>query len=257
MSVIALASGILGLGQVAYGWWQQREAKKELENMEMPEMSVPKSVNRAVSLAEDRAMRGLPLDKMEGAARRSSASSVAAIREGARSPMEYIEGVTSTFRSELDEMNKIALQDVMYRAEAERDIGNRLMEKGRYEARVDEAKMNDYYRRMDIVSQAGNAGMQNIFGGLDTAITAGVQWDTQRFEKKQHNDWMDVQRARFGITDKEESGGFFLPNEEAKKLVWNKDAYAQMEKSKDMWQYQWNGGMYQGGSGKYELGYRK
>lgn len=200
-TAIAIGTAALGLGQASYGWWQQRKGRKGLEDLERPGFTVPESVERSLSLAEQRRMEGLPTERMEAGARRTTAANVAAIREGARSPMEYIEGVTSSFRQELDEMNRIALQDVQYKLDASRDIERTLMERGRYEQREQEARYEDYGRKYNTYAGMQTAGVQNMWGGANTMVTAGTQWATQTMEAKQHEDWMALLERRFALDE--------------------------------------------------------
>lgn len=209
-AAIAIGSLALGAGKAVYGWWQESQASKKLKNLERPSMNVPGSVDRAVSLAEKRGMEGLPTDRMEATARRSTANSVAAIREGARSSSEYIEGVTGSFRDELDQMNRIAMEDVKYKMDASRDIESALMQKGQYEYRAQESRMDDYKQKFASYSGMQQAGVQNMWGGLGDMATAGTNWGTQAFEEKQHKDWMGTMRGT----------GFSLTGGQAK-AAWN------------------------------------
>jgi len=188
-----IIGGALSAAQMGYGWWQQSQAKKEMERLDAnkAEVTTPEAVHEMRSRAERQYTEGSPLrDRREAQVRRSTAGSVRAMREGARSPMEYIQGVREAFRGELDAMNELAREDVMYRDRADERVYGAMGQEAQYDMRAQQSRREDWWRKYQTAAGMQQAGVQSVWSGAQTAATAGMQYDTQQMEQKRHDEWM-------------------------------------------------------------------
>lgn len=197
-----IIGGVLGAGQLAYGWWQQRQAKEEMESLDenRAEITTPRSVHAMRSRAERQYMEGSPMRaQREADIRRATAGSVRAMREGARSSSEYMAGVRQSFRGELDRLNQLAREDMMYREQADQRVYGAMGQEAQYDMRSQQARREDWWRKYQTAAGMQQAGVQSMWSGVDTAASSVMQGMTQNMEENRHQEWMSAYRQQHGL----------------------------------------------------------
>lgn len=166
--------------QTLFGMYQTIYAAKRMqalrEERELNRPGIPKSIERMLSRAERTYTEGLPeRDRLEASIRQGSAASVGALERGAVSSTQYMEGVVDTYGMELENLNRIATQEAVFRVGAEERVLGALAAKAGYEHRVDSLKYDEINMDMGLAQGMANAGVQNIWGGTQTV--AGAQME--------------------------------------------------------------------------------
>ena len=185
-----IAPVAMGLLQTGYGMYQSNQARQELKRLraqrEELRPGIPEDVNRMVSRAEQRHLEGMPgRDRQEAALRRSTATSVSAVREGAMTSSQYLEGVAEAYRGEREGLDRLATQEAVFRSQAEERVQQALSTRAGFDYQAQMLPYQEVMGDMGIARQAGQAGMQNIWSGVQTAAGGVMQgmMQTQRLQE--------------------------------------------------------------------------
>jgi hypothetical protein len=170
----------IGVGQTIYGGIQANRSKKEYERLqkerERTRPTMPEDINRLVSRTERTAMEGLPMrSRYEDMISGRSATGVAAMREGAMTSTEYLSGVTDVYGKELEELNRLATQEAVFRLEAEKDVSQALQTRAGYDFQIQGMRYGETQQDMQMAAQGYQAGQQNMWAGIQTIAGAGMQ----------------------------------------------------------------------------------
>ena len=164
---------------MAYGAYQTSRARSEEKEarrrMEASRPGIPQSVDRMVSRAERVYTEGLDTSRHEEMVGQRTAAGTRAMREGAVSSTQYLGGVTDMYRAELDSLNQIAMERSAFRMRAHEGVMGALQTRAGYEHQNAMLPYQEAQMDRQVATQAGQAGMQNIWGGLQTGAGAAMQ----------------------------------------------------------------------------------
>lgn len=171
---------VVGAGQTIYGISQQAKARQEYERakaeQERNRPTIPKDVERLVSRAERGVVEGMPArSRYEDVISGRTATNVAAMREGAMTSTEYLSGVSDVYRGELEQLNKLATQEAVYRTQQEDRLSRALETRAQYDWQTQQFQYGESQQELGAAQQAYSAGTQNIWGGIQTGVGAFMQ----------------------------------------------------------------------------------
>lgn len=170
---------VMGAVQMGMGAIQSsqagEEAKKAREQMAADRPGVPESAERMVSEAERAYTEGASLRREREAIGEGTAAGVSALREGSVSSSQYLDSVTKMYESELEQLNQAASQELVYRMDAQKNVQSALGNKAHYEAQRDGYRYQEAQMDYNTAVQAGQAGVQNMWSGLQTGIGAAME----------------------------------------------------------------------------------
>ena len=88
---------------------------------------------------------------------------------------EYLSGVSDVYGQELDELNKLATQEAVYRLEAEKEVSRALETRGQYDFQMQGMRYGETQQDMQMAGQGYEAGVSNMWGGVQTMAGAAMQ----------------------------------------------------------------------------------
>lgn len=170
----------LGAAQTGYGIYQQIQGRRAYEEAkaerERNRPTIPTDIERVVSRAERGLVEGMPArSRYEDVISGRTATNVAAMREGAMTSTEYLSGVSDVYRGELEQLNKLATQEAVYRTQQEDRLLRALEARAQYDWQAQQFGYGEAQNDMMAAQQTASAGMQNIWGGLQTGAGAFMQ----------------------------------------------------------------------------------
>ena len=179
MSAIALAAlaAVPGLIKAGTGIYQSAQAKKLEKDNPRPKFETPDQITSATELARRASLRsklpGQELIEQDLASR--TAKGVSVLKETGDSPVDIAAGVTKLVGGEQRALTdlKVSAEDLRMRNEAR--LQSALGVEAGYE--LEGFKMNEfepYLNAMKASSALGASGVQNIFGGLDSAGAGAI-----------------------------------------------------------------------------------
>ena len=175
----------MGAAQSAYGMFQTGQAKRAerdaRKKMEASRPGIPESADRMVARAERTYTEGMPQGRQQEAIGQRTAAGVSAMREGAVSSTQYLGGVTDMYRAELDQLNQLASEQAAFRLQASQGVQSALGQRAGYEYQNSMLPYQEASQQQQYAMQAGQAGVQNIWGGIQTGAGAAMQaYSTQQ-----------------------------------------------------------------------------
>jgi hypothetical protein len=167
---------VMGAVQAGYGMFQMgaadRAARKARKEMKAARPGIPKSAEMMVSRAERVFTEGAQRGTQREMLGQSTAAGVSALREGAVSSSQYVGGVTDMYRAELENLNRIAMEESAFRLQAGEGVQRALQHRAGYENQNQMMGYQEAGTRRQEAVQAGQSGVQNMWGGLQTGVSA-------------------------------------------------------------------------------------
>ena len=167
---LGIAQGLLGIGQSLIGGGQARRARRELEGMELPKTQSSQAISDYYSRANanpyESTMYRMQKQNIQG----NTTQAIAGLQDR----RSGLAGISSVVRSQNDALLRAG-------ANAEQQQWARLADATRLKASDDQRVFNinqlmPFQHRVSLLSskaaganQTANAGISNIFGGLQTA----------------------------------------------------------------------------------------
>lgn len=166
----ALISGGLNLAKGIIGGIQASRASKQLNKLKAPTYERPEEVGDLLSLYQQRAnISQLPgQENMESRMDAATASSVGAAERVAPSSVAALGAVTDVYGKKQDAIRDLATTFAQYKAQRQGELGGALQTAAGYSDK--EFEMNKwlpYQVKMNELTSQKQAGMANLFGGLE------------------------------------------------------------------------------------------
>lgn len=193
-----LIPAAIGLAQTGYGIWQQqqadREAKKARESMKEARPGIPKSAEMMVSRAEKMYTEGMDTTRQEEMLGQRTSAAIGGMSRSSMTSSQLMSGITDVYRSELDALNKVAMEAASYRLQTGGEVQRALNVRAGYEAQSDAYPYQEAMMDYQTATQAGSAGTQNIWGGLQTTAGAIMQGGMNQQQTNMRYDIAGVNR---------------------------------------------------------------
>ena len=189
MSLLVAGAIVAGVGALtktgigAYNLWRGNRDLRRLER-ERPEFEVPDSVGRMVGIAEKETQQGMAAkDIYEQDVMGATSRGIRYAESVAGSGADLLGSVSSLYSSELEALNKISLQDLMYRESASQRLQEALGMQAGYEEKAFEynkwlpwqTKMNRASERAGMGRSMLYEGIGDTFGVVGNSMIAGYQ----------------------------------------------------------------------------------
>lgn len=173
MSLLLAGTIIGGIGALtktgigAYNLWKGNKDRRELER-ERPEFEVPDSVGRMVGIAEKETQQGMAAkDIYEQDVMGATSRGIRYAESVAGSGVDLLSSVSNLYSQELESLNKISLQDLMFRESASQRLQRALEMQAGYEEKAFEYnKWLPWQTQMNRASERAGMGRSMLYEGV-------------------------------------------------------------------------------------------
>ena len=182
MSLLAIGLGLqaaTGVVQGIQGISQVRKSRKEMDALEKPEFRIPEEIQDNLTDAELNRYYGLPEAQKREFLNNLEQSSLNALKS-ASDRRGGLQMVSNIQEQQNQSANQLMLQDIQANQmnvqrlmDARREMASMRMQKFQHE-------FSDYSSQLDYLRSQESAGIQNIFGGLDSIGAAATQAGTMQ-----------------------------------------------------------------------------
>ena len=194
---------VIGGAQTIYGRVQAYQAKEGYEDArrerDRNRPTMPEDVNRMVSMAQRSYVEGMPMRSYyEDVIAGRAATGTAAMREGAMTSTEFLSGVSELNRQSLTELNTVATQETLYRMEQEKQLMGALQARAQYDYQLQGMKYGEAQQDMGAYAEMRGAGIQNMWGGVQTMAGAAMQKYSADQQMQQLDKMYGGERVNYG-----------------------------------------------------------
>lgn len=184
MDPITLMMIGLGLGQTVYGFVQNAKGKQAARRNIRDPYSIPDEAYQNLGMWEQLGQEGMPQNELDfihqNATRGLSASLSAGLQVGADA-----NSVNDYYQSYLDKLGDIGVRSASMRFSNLNNLANareQIINQKQIQFGYEDAKKRD---EAQLATMEQQQGMQNIFGGINTAATSVVQGQNRQLYKDQ------------------------------------------------------------------------
>lgn len=185
-AIISAAAALTKTGIGQYNLWKGKKELRELER-ERPMFETPDSVGRMVGIAEKETQQGMAAkDIYEQDVMGATSRGIRYAESVAGSGVDLLSSVSNLYSQELESLNKISLQDLMYRESASQRLQEALgMQAGYEEKAFEYNEWLPWQAKMNRASERAGMGRSMTYEGIgDTFGVAGnyMLWEYQMSE---------------------------------------------------------------------------
>jgi len=170
LTISALITGGISLGKGIFGAVQAGRANKQLKGMQAPTYARPEEANELLDLYRQRASATrLPgQEAIESGLGATVAEGIGAANRAASSSVSALGAVTDLYGKKQQAIRDLGIQFAEYKAARQAELGGALGQAAQYSDREWEMnKWNPYQVKMNELTGQRQAGMENLFGGLE------------------------------------------------------------------------------------------
>ena len=180
LTIAALVSGGLKVAKGLFGAGQTISANRQLRDLRKnrPIYETPESATKALGLAEQMSRSDMPgMDYAESKLGRATAAGARRVGQMAGSTSQALGAMTDIYGRQLDAERELAYQNALYRQQAMMNYQGQLGQMAQYEDQAFNInKWMPYQTQMNELMDKRNAGVQNLWSGIEGAAGVGMSY---------------------------------------------------------------------------------